>query len=45
MDDGTMLSATSPQQLEQLRPGASVKILFVDDGDRKEVQSVELVAP
>jgi len=45
MADGTMLSATSPQQLEQLRPGASVNILFVDDGDRKEIQSVELVAP
>ncbi len=45
MSDGTMLSATSPQQLEQLQPGASVKILFVDDGDRKEIQSIEPVAP
>lgn len=44
MDDGTMLSATSPQQLEQLQAGTSVKVLYVDDGDRKEIQSVELVA-
>ena len=44
MADGTVLSATSPQQLEQLQPGASVKILFVDDGDRKEIQSVERAA-
>ena len=44
MADGTMLSATSPQQLEQLQPGASVKVQFVDDGRRKEIESVELVA-
>ena len=31
--------------LEQLQPGASVKILFVDDGDRKEIQGIESVAP
>jgi len=43
MDDGTMLSTTSPQQLEQLQPGASVRILAVDDGDRKEIQSIEPV--
>ena len=44
MADGTMLSATSPKQLEQLQPGTSVKVLFVDDGRRKEIQSVEPLA-
>lgn len=44
MADGTMLSATSPQQLEQLQPGTLVKVLFVDDGRHKEIESVELVA-
>jgi hypothetical protein len=44
MDDGTMLTATSPQQLAQLQPGTSVKILFVDDGRRKEIESIEVVA-
>ncbi len=44
MDDGTMLPATSPPQLEQRQPGASVRILAVDDGDRKAIQSIERVA-
>lgn len=43
MSDGTMLSATSPQQLELLKPGTSVRILYVDDGDRKEIENVEIV--
>jgi hypothetical protein len=44
MADGTILSATSPQQLAQVRPGTLVKIVFVDDGRRKEIESVEIVA-
>ena len=44
MADGTMLSATSPQQLEGLNPGTSVRVLFVDNGDAKQIQSIEVIA-
>ena len=40
LDDGTWLSAASPAQLADLRPGAKVKVLYTDDGGRKQIQSI-----
>lgn len=44
MEDGTLLTATSPQQLVNLQPGSSVSVLYVNDGDRNEIQSVQPIA-
>jgi len=40
LDDGTWLSAASAAQLVDLRPGAKVKVLYTDDGGRKQIQSI-----
>jgi hypothetical protein len=44
MEDGTFLTATSPQQLANLKPGSSVSVLYVNNGDRNEIQTIEPLA-
>ena len=44
LEDGTWLTATSDRQIAEIQPGATVKVLYVEDGDRKQIQSIEPVA-
>ena len=43
LDDGTQLWATSAQQISQLEPGMPVTATYVDNGDRKEISTIETV--
>ena len=40
LEDGTWLTATSDRQIAEIQPGATVKVLYVEDGGRKGVQVV-----
>jgi hypothetical protein len=43
LDDGTQFWATSAQQISQLKPGMPVTATYVDNGDRKEISTIETV--
>ena len=43
LEDGTLLSATSQQQIEKIWPQGRVKALYVEDGSRKRIQSIKPV--
>ncbi len=42
LEDGTNLTATSPQQVDMVQPGNAVKVLFVEDGGIKRVQRIDI---
>jgi len=44
MDDRTGLTATSPAQIANLRPGASISVNYIADGDRNEITDISLLA-
>lgn len=44
MEDGTLLQATSPAQLTGVQEGSAVKVQYVDNGDKKEIQRIEPIA-
>jgi hypothetical protein len=44
LEDGTLLQATSAAQLDGVEPGSAVKVLYVDNGDKKEIQGIEPIA-
>ncbi len=41
LEDGTVLTATSPQQLE-VQSGNAVKVLFVEEGGTKRLQRIDV---
>jgi hypothetical protein len=44
MDDGTVLTATSSDQIANLKPGTSVSVNYVADGDRNEITDISPLA-
>jgi len=44
LGDGTQLTATTPQQLKGIQTGNTVRVLFVDDQGRKEIERIEVIA-
>jgi membrane fusion protein, multidrug efflux system len=44
LGDGTLLTATTPQQLNGVRTGSTVRVLFVEDQGKKEIERIEVLA-
>jgi hypothetical protein len=44
LNDGTQLTATTRQQLDGIRAGSTVRVLFVDDQGKKEIERIEVLA-
>jgi hypothetical protein len=44
LGDGTQLTATTPQQLNGIRTGSTVRVLFVEDQGKKEIERIDLLA-
>jgi Protein of unknown function (DUF1344) len=44
LGDGTQLTATTPQQLDGIRTGSTVRVLFVEDQGKKEIERIDLLA-
>ena len=42
LEDGTLLTATSPQQLDTIQAGNAVKVLFVEEGGTKRLQRIDV---
>ena len=42
LEDGTLLTATSPQQIDTIQPGNAVKVLFVEEGGTKRLQRIDV---
>jgi len=43
LNDGTLLTATSPQQIDQLAEGAAVRIQFVSGGRWKVIERIDIL--
>jgi hypothetical protein len=44
LGDGTQLTATTPRQLDGIRTGSTVSVLFVEDQGKKEIERIDLLA-
>jgi hypothetical protein len=44
LEDGTWLTAASDQQIAEIQPGATMKVLYVEEGGRKQIQTIVPVA-
>ena len=43
LEDGTWLTAVSDRQIADIQPGTRVKVLYVEGGGRKQIQSIQPV--
>ncbi len=43
LEDGTELSVITPEQLDQIQRGTAVKVLFMENGKKKEIQRIERI--
>jgi hypothetical protein len=44
LGDGTQLTSITPQQLSGIRAGSTVRVLFVEDQGKKEIERIEVLA-